>query len=279
MAFAARCAQALEAARLYAAARAAWREAEAALIDANASRADAEAARREAEEANATKSNFLRTMSHELRTPLNAINGYAQLMEMGIHGPVTAEQLGDLGSIRRSREHLLGLINAVLYYAKLETGHVEFDARTLPVADAVDWAHSLVAPQARAKDVRVTRDCHARITAKVDPQKLRQVLVNVLSNAVKFTNRGGTVTVTCVRDEARVSITVADSGIGIPADKLEAIFEPFVQVNNELTRRHEGTGPGLAISRDLARGMQGDITVHSVLGAGSTFTVTLPAGD
>jgi signal transduction histidine kinase len=279
VAFAARCAHALDAARLYAAARASWKEAEAALTEANRSRTEAESARRDAEEANATKGNFLRTMSHELRTPLNAINGYAQLMEMGIHGPVTPEQLGDLASIRRSQVHLLGLINAVLYYAKLESGHVDFDVKTLPAADAVEWAHSLVAPQARAKDIRITIDCRSDIAVTVDPQKLRQVLVNVISNAVKFTDCGGAVTLACAHEGALVRITVSDTGIGIPADKLEAIFEPFVQVNNELTRRHEGTGLGLAISRDLLRGMHGDLSVASTLGEGSTFTITLPAGD
>ncbi|MEO8563858.1 MAG: GAF domain-containing sensor histidine kinase [bacterium] len=279
VAFAERCAQAVEAARLYAAARAAWQEAEAVLIDANMARADAEAARKEAEEANATKSNFLRTMSHELRTPLNAIDGYAQIMEMGIHGPVTADQMEDLGRIRRSQVHLLGLINAVLYYAKLETGHVEFEMRSLPVADAIDWAHSLIAPQARTSGVSLSLKCDRTISVKTDQQKLRQVLVNVLSNAVKFTTRGGSVELTCACDDTNVMIGVHDTGIGIPADKLLAIFEPFVQVNNALTRQHEGSGLGLAISRDLVRGMDGDLSVRSVLGEGSTFTITLPVGD
>ncbi|MDB4884006.1 MAG: ATP-binding region ATPase domain protein, partial [Gemmatimonadetes bacterium] len=269
---AARCGQALESARLYAAARAACSEADAA-------RADAERARAEAESANVAKTHFLRTMSHELRTPLNAISGYAQIIEMGIHGPVTPDQIIDLASIRRSQVHLLEMINAVLEYAKLEAGHMEYELRPVAVADALDWAQALVAPQARARSIAiVVQPCQSDHVTMADAQKLRQIVVNLLSNAVKFTKLGGRIDITCTRESAAVMIHVKDSGIGVPSDKLEAIFDPFIQVYSTFTRPHDGTGLGLAISRELARGMGGDLTVASVYGQGSTFTVRLPAG-
>jgi signal transduction histidine kinase len=146
------------------------------------------------------------------------------------------------------------------------------------VADVFDWAQSLVAPQARARDIALTvHRCAERISAVADPQKLRQVVVNLLSNAVKFTQLGGRIDVSFHREDAVVVIRVQDTGMGIPASKLETIFEPFIQVNVDYTRPHDGTGLGLAISREFARGMGGDLTVESVLGAGSVFTVRLPA--
>jgi signal transduction histidine kinase len=236
------------------------------------------AARAEAERANRAKSEFLAVMSHELRTPLNAIGGYAELMEMGIRGPTTAQQQEDLRRIQTSQRHLLGLINEVLNYAKLETGTVHFDLADVPVRDAVLGAELLVAPQARSKGIALAvTDCPPGLEARADVEKLRQIVVNLLSNAVKFTDPGGRVEVSCARDEAGVRVRVSDTGIGIPADKLEAVFDPFVQVRSDLARPHEGTGLGLAISRDLARGMGGDLAARSTPGAGSTFTLTLPA--
>jgi signal transduction histidine kinase len=265
LAVAHQCAQALERARLFEAERAA--------------RADAEAASREAESANRAKGEFLAVMSHELRTPLNAIGGYAELMEMGIRGPVTHAQREDLRRIQTSQRHLLGLINEVLNYAKLETGTVYFDVRDVPVREAITGAEALVAPQGRAKGLTiVVADCPHDLVARADPEKLRQVLVNLLSNAVKFSNAGAWIEMSGAPDGALVRIRVRDTGIGIPPDKLEEIFDPFVQVRADLTRPQEGTGLGLAISRDLARGMGGDLAVESTLGMGSTFTLTLPRG-
>ncbi|MGZ8376495.1 MAG: PAS domain-containing sensor histidine kinase [Gemmatirosa sp.] len=243
--------------------------------------ADAQAARSEAEAANRAKSEFLAVMSHELRTPLNAIGGYAELMEMGIRGPVTDQQREDLGRIQRSQRHLLGVVNEVLNYAKLETGSVRFDSADVVVCDALAEAEALVAPQARAKGLLFgATACAADLVVRADPEKLRQVLVNLLSNAVKFTEarngEAGRIAVACVPDGDRVVVAVRDTGIGIAADKLDAIFEPFVQVRADLTRTAEGTGLGLAISRDLARGMGGDLTAESTPGVGSTFTLTLP---
>jgi PAS domain S-box-containing protein len=229
-----------------------------------------------AEAANRAKGDFLAVMSHELRTPLNAIGGYAELMEMGIRGPVTSEQRDDLRRIQTSQRHLLGLINEVLNYAKLETGTVHYDLDEVRVREPLTAAESLVAPQARAKGLTLAvGDCPPTLTARADLEKLRQILVNLFSNAIKFTDRGG-VTVDADGDDTRVVIRVHDTGIGIPADKLDVIFEPFTQVRADLTRPHEGTGLGLAISRDLARGMGGDLTVESTLGGGSTFVLWLP---
>ena len=244
-------------------------------------REEAEAARRDADAANRAKSEFLAVMSHELRTPLNAIGGYAELLEMGIRGPITEQQREDLRRVQASQRHLLGLINEVLNYAKLETGNVRYDTTTVPLREALAAAEALVAPQARAKSLTlVLADGPRGLAARADAEKLRQILVNLLSNAIKFTDardgRAGRIELSCAADGDRVVVRVRDTGIGIPADKVGAIFDPFVQVRADLTRTAEGTGLGLAISRDLARGMGGDLTVESRLGVGSTFTLALP---
>ncbi|GJG88806.1 hypothetical protein tb265_39870 [Gemmatimonadetes bacterium T265] len=258
--------------------RAAAAERERLLADSERARADAEAARAEAEAANRAKAQFLATMSHELRTPLNAIGGYAELMEMGVRGPVTDDQRHDIARIQASQRHLLGLINEVLHYAKLETGTVHYELADVRVGDAFAAAEALVAPQARAKGLALALHVGAPDTAvRADAEKCRQVLVNLLSNAVKFTDRGGRVDVSCVARDGRVVLAVRDTGIGIPADQLEAVFAPFVQVRGDLTRAAEGTGLGLAISRELARGMGGELTAESRPGVGSTFSLTLPA--
>jgi signal transduction histidine kinase len=215
-------------------------------------------------------------MSHELRTPLNAIGGYAELMAMGIRGPITDAQREDLRRIERSQKHLLGLINEVLNYARLETGAVQYDLTDVRARDALISAEALVAPQAQAKGLTLTvKECLPGLTVRADAEKLRQILVNLLSNAVKFTDRGGRVELACAQTGEGVLFTLTDTGIGIPADQLERIFDPFVQVRAELTRTADGTGLGLAISRDLARGMGGDLTVTSTPGAGSTFTLLM----
>ena len=269
------CAQALERARLYAA------EHEA--------RAEAEAARAQAEAANQAKSEFLAVMSHELRTPLNAIGGYAELMELGIRGPVTPEQQADLARIQQSQRHLLGLINGVLNYARVEAGAVHYDVADVPLAEVLATCEALVAPQMRAKGLALA---HAGACAggpdgtplrvRADRDKVQQVVLNLLSNAVKFTPAGGRVELRCAAaaepgGRLAVRVEVADTGIGIPPEKLASVFEPFVQVDARLTRTQEGTGLGLAISRDLARGMGGDLTAESTPGQGSTFSLTLPA--
>lgn len=288
-ALALRCAQALESARLYAAARTAWREAAAATADAEVARAEADTARGVAETANLAKASFLSTMSHELRTPLNAIGGYAQLMEMGIHGPVSPEQASDLASIQRSQQHLLGLVDSVLHYAQVQAGTLRYFIETVPIARLLDDVQAFVAPQMRAKGLTyadVEGDVDTLVA--VDVAKVRQILVNLLGNATKFTPDGGTITLTTFAmppatagadgaTSAMSAIRVADTGPGIEQDKLSTIFEPFVQLGRQLSSTNVGVGLGLSISRELACGMGGDLTVESVMGKGTAFTLIVPA--
>ena len=243
------------------------------LLDAErVARADAEAASR-------AKSEFLATMSHELRTPLNAIAGYVELLELALYGPVSEEQREALGRIRRSQQHLLRLINEVLNYARIEAGAVRYRLADVPVAAALAAAESLVQPQARAKGLTLrVPACDPELTARADGERLQQVMLNLLSNAVKFTEPGGEVVLDHAADGGRLLLRVRDTGIGVPTAELERIFEPFVQVDGRLTRTQDGAGLGLAISRDLARGMGGDLTVESEPGRGSTFTLVLPRG-
>ena len=234
------------------------------------------AARGEADVANQVKTQFLATMSHELRTPLNAIGGYAELLELGIHGPVTDAQRDVLNRIQRSQHHLLSLINNVLNLVKLETHHVRYDVVTVPLGAVLDFVAESTGPQRRAK--RLSYDaggCARELEVRADPEKLRQILLNLLSNAVKFTDDGGAIAIECTTDHRTVLIHVKDTGIGIAQDQQEKIFEPFVQVDRRLNRPMEGTGLGLAISRELARGMGGELMVESRLGEGSTFTLSL----
>lgn len=241
-----------------------------------------EALRAEAEEANRGKSEFLAVMSHELRTPLNAIGGYAELMEMGLRGPVTSQQREDLGRIQKSQRHLLGLINAVLNYTRLETGAVAFEIEDVPIDQVIGAAEVLVGPQLRAKGLRYqSNGCGSEVLVRADGEKLQQVLLNLLVNAVKFTQwrdgLPGEISVRCEADEEQVYLRVRDNGAGIPPEKRVAIFDPFVQVNSSLTRTTDGVGLGLAISRDLARGMGGDLVLEeSAVGEGSTFLLSVP---
>jgi PAS domain S-box-containing protein len=259
------CAQALERSRLYAAERRA--------------RAAIEAARLEAEAANRTKTEFLAIMSHELRTPLNAIAGYVELLEMGLRGPLTEAQRQDLSRIQRAQRHLLGLINDVLNFAKLETGNVRYDITDVTLREAIEAVEPLIAPQLAQRGLRFAlTGCTDGVTVRADRDKLQQILLNLLSNAVKFTERGGAVEVSGEAEGAVARLRVRDTGGGIPPERQASVFEPFVQLDQRLTRTSEGTGLGLAISRDLARAMDGDLTVESEVGVGSVFTVTLPRG-
>jgi PAS domain S-box-containing protein len=250
---------------------------QAARVDADRARAEAIQARAVAEQANRAKSEFLAVMSHELRTPLNAIGGYAELMELGVHGQVTPEQREALDRIQRSQRMLLGLINQVLNYARLETGSVRYELTSIPLGEVLQSACSLVTPQLRTKGLRFAMPAVAAdVVVRADEEKLQQIVLNLLTNAVKFTDRGGQIRLDVDADEREARVRVSDSGIGIPTDKLDVIFEPFVQVDAKYTRTRDGVGLGLAISRDLARGMGGSLVVESVEGEGSTFTLTLP---
>jgi PAS domain S-box-containing protein len=263
------------------------RRSEAALRE--ASRAAA-AARDLAEEANAAKTQFLSTMSHELRTPLNAIGGYADLLTLGLRGPLTEAQRHDLERIRLANQHLMGLVTDVLNFARLDAGHLEYRLTDVELAPIVADLEPLIGPQLAGKGIafehdrcaprRGTADAPGRAhRVRADPERLRQILLNLLTNAVKFTEAGGRVALACETDDAAgvFRARVSDTGRGIPADQLERIFEPFVQVDRHRTpESQQGVGLGLAISRELARGMGGDLTVESTPGVGSTFTLTLP---
>jgi PAS domain S-box-containing protein len=238
-------------------------------------------AKQDAEEANRAKSQFLAVMSHELRTPLNAIGGYVQLIELGIHGPVTDPQRNALERIGRAQKHLLGLINNVLNLARIESGRVEYGMEDVPVGPAVAAVLPMLEPQMRAGGLTARTDVADGLVVRADREKLQQILINLLTNAVKFTPAGGSITMAARRtdDDARVAISVTDTGIGIPASKLASVFEPFVQVDASRTRTGEGSGLGLAISRDLARGMGGDLVGESEVGKGSRFSVVLPIAE
>ena len=231
----------------------------------------------ESESANVAKTDFLAAMSHELRTPLNAIGGYAELLSLGLGGTVTPQQAEYVERIRRSQQHLMGIITDLLNFSRIEAGHITYDIGPISLAHVIKSVGELVEPQAQAKGISLSFDRSERACVALgDRAKVDQILLNLLSNAVKFTAVGGSVRISCQDIGDRASIEVTDTGSGIPSDKLEVIFEPFVQLGRSLSSAHEGTGLGLAISRDLARAMNGDLSVTSSVGSGSTFTLTLP---
>jgi PAS domain S-box-containing protein len=235
-------------------------------------------AQRRADDANRVKSQFLASMSHELRTPLNAIGGYADLLTMGLSGPVTPEQVEQLGRIKRSQQYLLGIINDILNFSRLEAGQLTYDIAPVLVRPILDAVMQMVLPQLVAKNLHLQPvECPGDLVAWADRAKVEQILVNLVSNAMKFTSAGGSVGMTSELGAGdRVAIRVRDTGSGISAEHQRVIFEPFVQVGRSLTSASQGTGLGLAISRDLAIAMGGDLTVESTVGMGSTFTLTLP---
>jgi signal transduction histidine kinase len=236
----------------------------------------AEVARAEAETANAAKSEFLATMSHELRTPLNAIGGYAELLEMGLHGALTEQQLDAINRIKRAHQSLLGLVEDVLSFARIESGRLEYSFADVPLDQVLSTLEAFISPQLGKRGLSYEyRPVDSAVTVWADREKLEQIVLNLLTNALKFTDRG-TVSLSAEAREDHVRVHVRDTGVGIPADKREAVFQPFVQLESGLTRRVQGSGLGLAISRDIARAMNGDVTVESTVGEGSTFTLRLP---
>jgi signal transduction histidine kinase/DNA-binding response OmpR family regulator len=260
------CAQALDRVRLRVAAAAALTE--------------AGDARLMAEHANNAKTAFLRAMSHELRTPLNAISGYTEILELGIRGIVNPEQLKDLGRIKRAAAYLLRLINDILTIARLE-GARPLQVISLPVNPVLAEVESLCALQAKAKGLALTitpAEREPRVAA--DAERFQQILLNLLTNAIKFTPTGGSIGVTCDEEADMVRVRVTDTGVGVRGVDIDRVFEPFVQVDRHLTTAtQQGVGLGLSISRDLARAMHGDLTLQSTEGIGSTFTLTLPVAS
>ena len=237
--------------------------------------------RAEAQLANRSKSEFLANMSHEIRTPINAILGYTDLIAGGLAGAVTDQQRQHLERIRVSGNHLVGLIDDLLDFARLDVARLNVDRKVAAAADSIKTATTVVAPQAAAKRIELVTHCENGARYVGDPQRVEQILVNLLGNAVKFTEPGGRITLECGAWEEdgqqRTRFVVTDTGIGIPADRLEAVFEPFVQAKGGYTRPHGGSGLGLSISRRLAELMGGGLTARSQVDVGSTFTLTLPA--
>jgi signal transduction histidine kinase len=230
------------------------------------------------QQANAAKSQFLAMMSHELRTPLNAIGGFTELLELGLRGPVTPEQVEDLGRIRRNKDLLLSIISDILEFARADAGALTVTLEPVSVATLLATVTDVVGAQIEAKGVHFTvGPVSADTVLRGDQARVQQVLLNLLSNATKFTEPGGEISVDTTVADGEVRIEVRDTGVGIEAAELEAIFEPFVQVDASLTRRTGGTGLGLAIARELTAAMGGTLTVRSTVGAGSTFTLALPA--
>ena len=266
MSMAGQCAVALERARLY--------EAE-------------KQARTAAEIANKAKGDFLAAMSHELRTPLNAIAGHVDLLELEVYGPTNAQQQDALKRVKRAEQHLIGIIDDLLGFARLERGHVEFDLVPVRLQEILDDVAPMIGPQMVAKNLEYTVDLPSvQVEVVADRSKLLQIVINLLTNAVKFTNPGGRVSLE-VRElpisatllKPVVELSVTDTGIGIPADKLEAVFDPFVQLATDPVNRRQGTGLGLAISRELAQGMGGALTARSTPGVATTFTLSLPKSE
>jgi signal transduction histidine kinase len=254
---AARCALALDNARLY---------------------READALRLAAESANKSKSQFLGGMSHELRTPLNAIGGFAELIDMGIQGPVTDEQHVSLARIKANQEHLLTMISEVLNFVRVESGRMEYVISDVSITQELIDVAEMLSGAVKEKGLTLKGPaCESSVVASADPSRVKQILVNLVMNAVKYMAvNGGTIALSCRVVGNTVEAEVADTGPGIPSEKVESIFEPFVQLTAGLTDRRGGVGLGLAISRDLARAMDGDLTVESTVGVGSRFTLSLP---
>lgn len=257
-----RCALAIDNARLHRAAQ---------------TLAESERARLEARAASQVKSEFLATVSHELRTPINVMAGYLELLAMELAGPLTDQQRAYIGRTRAAEEQLLRIVEDMLNFVRLYEKEVEYDLTDVMVRRMVTDAVEAYRDGFDQKELELVVRCEADVRAYADPAKVWQILMNLLSNARKFTDPGGKVTVECTSEEEHAVIQVTDTGCGIPSEKLEAVFEPFLQVEASLTRTAEGMGLGLSISRHLARDMGGDLKVISPgTGKGGTFVLTLP---
>jgi PAS domain S-box-containing protein len=238
-------------------------------------------ARVEAEAANRSKSEFLAAVSHELRTPLNAIAGFTDLLQVGVHGDLTEAQENDIRRIQRNQQHLLSLIEQILNFARVEAGRLALDLRSVSVEGALADLDNMIGPQLESRGLQHAVSCRQpNLTVRADPEKLQQILLNLLSNAIKFTAPGGQIMIDCFAEGSQAILRIIDTGRGIPTDKLERIFEPFVQVDRSLMPDgQQGVGLGLAISRELARAMGGELTAQSEPGIGSTFTLCLPLSE
>ncbi len=235
-----------------------------------------------ADEAGDAKDHALATLSHDLRSPLNAIDSYAELLEMEILGPISDRQREALGRIRMSGRHLLAVLENVLEMARLNAGVVRVHPQLVSLTQIVEEATLVVGHSATAKEQALVTEVGAALVVRADPDRLRQALINLIGNAIKYTAPKGTIRLSTALCEAEGghwgTIAIADTGPGISTEKLEEIFQPYYRIPGSDTDSSEGAGLGLAISRELVRQMGGDIEVESELGRGSTFTVRLPLG-
>jgi signal transduction histidine kinase len=239
---------------------------------------EARTARDVATQADRAKSEFLAVMSHELRTPLNAIAGFAELLETGVYGPLNEQQAKAVGRIHHSERQLLSLVDEVLGFARAAKDDVEMKTGNVQVEEAFDAAVPLIQPEVRRKHVLLKRDVSRPMLAvQADPERLQQILASLLSNASKYTEDGGQITLGAEPAGEKVRIWVRDTGIGIPREHIDKVFEPFFQTDHGMTRRSTGVGLGLTIARDLARRMEGDVLLSSEVGSGTTASVLLPA--
>lgn len=235
-------------------------------------------AKKAAEEASRSKSRFLSMMSHDLRTPLNAILGYSGLLLEGIRGEITEPQARDLRRMRDAGKYLLGLLDDILNFARADANEMTLHIERVPLSPLLAEAEALLAPRFQELRLEYRREaCRSELFVRADRDRLKQIVLNLLTNAAKFTPSPGRVSVECPVADERVLLRVADTGRGIPPEFLTHIFEPFVQVEAADAKNQHGVGLGLAISRTLARGMGADITVESEVGKGSVFTVSLEA--
>ena len=235
-------------------------------------------AREKAESANRAKAGFLAVVSHELRTPLNAISGYLDLLSLEVDGPLTDKQRRCVDRISQSQRHLLSLIEDVLGFAQVEAGRLSFVIGPVRIHDVLASIQSIVGAQLDRKSLRlILPDPGEEVFVSADGDKLRQALLNVVSNAMKFTPSGGNIRISTKTADDRVRITVTDSGIGIPEAQLNRVFEPFYQVEQGDTRRYPGLGLGLSIVRDTILAMEGEVDIESTEGRGTAVSVILPA--
>jgi signal transduction histidine kinase len=239
-------------------------------------RVEAERARDTAEQTGRAKIQFLARMSHELRTPLQSIAGYIDLLRVGAAEPLTPNQARLLARVHDSEEILVHVIDDLITFSRLEAGHLSYHIGPVPADEVLRITQSVIAPLATDHGVTLKVESCPGMFVAADGDKLKQILVNLAANAVKFSHRGGIVSLSCFSDGGGVSFRVSDNGPGIDAGKLREIFEPYVQLETPLLDRYGGTGLGLAISREFATGMHGQLTVASTVGRGSEFTLRLP---
>src|SRR5688572_28952956 len=236
-----------------------------------------QSARREAEAANRIKSELFARLSHEFRTPLHAVSGYLEILQQNIHGGLTADQRRDLDRIHQAQEHLMALVNMILDFAKLEAGPIELSMAEIPIEETLLGGEALVFPQFAKKKIAYMHHPGDRsLTVFADREKVQQIVVNLLANAMKFTPEGGSVELDWKVEDDTLLVRVRDTGPGIPPERLEQIFEPFVQLRAPGSLPAGGTGLGLPISRDLARAMGGEVHAASAIGRGSEFSLFLP---